>query len=52
MFEKSEKILCPKCKKNLARRQMCPKCGKINILRCNECKRTIEACEFCGTVLL
>ncbi|MBD3352541.1 MAG: hypothetical protein GF364_13720 [Candidatus Lokiarchaeota archaeon] len=46
-----EKKMCPKCGKSLARRATCPKCGKVNILRCSECKKRIEACEYCGTLL-
>lgn len=47
----SKKVLCSKCKKNIARRAMCPRCGYMNILRCKDCKRSVEGCEECGTLL-
>jgi hypothetical protein len=47
-----QKKLCPKCEKNTSRRQMCGKCGKITILPCSECKKRIEYCEHCGTILI
>ena len=49
---KIKKVLCPRCKKNTARRQMCGKCGKINILPCSDCRSRVEACVHCGAVLI
>lgn len=51
-MRKENKEYCPRCGTRIARRQMCGKCGKINILPCSDCRRRTEYCEHCSTILV
>ncbi|MHA1728920.1 MAG: hypothetical protein ACTSWY_09330 [Promethearchaeota archaeon] len=49
---KSQKEMCPKCGREIARRQMCGKCGTINILPCSKCRKKTEFCKNCNSILI
>ncbi|MFW6013630.1 MAG: zinc finger domain-containing protein [Nanoarchaeota archaeon] len=53
----TQKYLCTSCKKDITNdvgstRFMCPACGKIEIIRCNACRKlgTRYTCSDCGFV--
>ncbi|MEK6943032.1 MAG: zinc finger domain-containing protein [Nanoarchaeota archaeon] len=55
MGNMAEKAVCSACKKSITNtlgstRFMCPKCGKVEIVRCNHCRKISSKykCSECG----
>lgn len=44
-------IICPICKRNPARLQVCPHCGHENIIPCSSCQPTSRLCKFCEVAI-
>ncbi len=50
-----EDIICSSCKKRITNMKgttsfMCPKCGKVKIVRCGHCREIVTKfkCQECG----